>query len=561
MNDYGFNEADLHVMKSLGITETQIRKQIEIFSESSCHVKLARPCTLNDGIRGISARDAESYLEAHREAAHEGRFMKFVPASGAATRMFQAILKFCNSDGSERYEETFRKAESGDAHAAELLQCMDGIRKFAFYEDLKETMSVAGLNAERLIRMREFKTVLEYVAKECGLNCGSLPKGLLKFHRYPTESRTAFEEHLYDSVHFLRDRWKLCRLHFTVSPEHDEKFRSLLKSVQPHYEKRLGARYDISFSYQKQSTNTIAVDANNLPFRDRNGSLVFRPGGHGALLQNLNDFMADLVYIRNIDNVAIDRLKEATFLWKKILGGCLAAVQKELHYHVRRLKSWDSQELIADAAAFAGRRLLIPIPEDFHQLRPEEKKAFLLKELDRPIRVCGVVENTGEPGGAPFWTVDRNGRHSLQIVEKAQVDLSSSEQREIWMSSTHFNPVDLVCGVTDSEGKHFDLTQYVDPQAVFISTKSLDGMELKALELPGLWNGAMSGWITLFVEVPKITFNPVKTINDLLRPEHQWDALKIEPLEWTNTRVLSTSGRRSVKARATESASAKAIGS
>jgi len=291
--------------------------------------------------------------------------------------------------------------------------------------------------------------------------------------------------------------------------------------VGPRYEKRHGVSYEVSFSHQHPSTNTIAVDLRDRPFRDRFGRLVFRPGGHGALLENVSDLQGDLVYIKNVDNVIQERFKDTIGFWKRVLGGCLVAIEGEVHEHLRRLKAGVSATEVKAAEAFAEEKLLVRFPKSYAASSLEDRHAYLEKKLDRPIRVCGVVQNVGEPGGAPFWVEDRSGELSLQIVEIAQVDSNSLEQQEIWSSSTHFNPVDLVCSVRNYEGKSFDLKRYVDHDAVFISKKSMEGRTLKALELPGLWNGAMAGWLTVVVEVPRITFNPVKTVFDLLNPEHQ----------------------------------------
>ncbi len=536
MKGFIFTEADLGLMKSLNIETARVLKQIEIFRKSSCYVNLARPCTVNDGIRTISPEDMEGYALIQRDASEEGRFTKFVPASGAATRMFQAILRFCDRSLPMTREDVKKRADDGDPFARDLLQCMEEIREFAFFDDLRESMAMDKVDLNELIGKGHFRDIMEYLVMNRGLGCGSLPKGLLKFHKYPSGCRTAFEEHLVESVHYVRDRDGNCRLHFTVSPEHEDRFRSLCDMVRPLYEKEHTVRFEITFSCQRRSTDTVAVDLSNIPFRDGDGSIVFRPGGHGALLENLNELGADLVYIKNIDNVVIDPLKEPTCSWKKVLGGYLREVEKTVHYYVRRLKTEDSPKLMEDAAAFASRELLIELPPDFALWLPEDRRSFLIGKLNRPIRVCGVVENAGEPGGAPFWTTGKEGLPSLQIVEKAQVDFSSRQQRSIWMSSTHFNPVDLVCAVRDCDGKPFDLMQFVDEEAVFISEKSINGRDLKALELPGLWNGAMSDWITIFVEVPRITFNPVKTINDLLRAEHRmaYDdyVRRTERLEW-----------------------------
>jgi hypothetical protein len=519
-----FTEVDLRQMASLGITESQALEQIKIFQKSTAFARLAKPCTLGDGIANISPGEMERYVQLHRDAELKGRFVKFVPASGAATRMFQSLLKVCNRDDLLQYDLVRELAEKGDIACREVVRFVEGIRSFAFFEDLAESMARDDLVLESLMEMGQFRQVLLYLLTEQGLNYACRPKGLLKFHRYSNECRTATEEHLVEAAHYARTGNGVCRIHFTVSPEHKEDFERFCNSVKPSYEERWGVRYEISFSCQKPSTSTIAVDAANRPVRDGDGRLVFRPGGHGSLLENLNDLGGDLVYIKNIDNLTPDHLKGPTFLWKKILGGCLVDMEERTHSSLRRLKRGASPDALAEAEQVAFGMLRISIPQGYRQWPPAEKRAFLGGKLNRPIRVCGVVRNSGEPGGAPFWVEDQKAGYSIQIVEKAQVDFDSPGQSEIWMSSTHFNPVDLVCALRDYEGDLFDLKSYTNPEAVFISNKSRHGECLKALELPGLWNGSMADWITMIVEVPAITFNPVKTVLDLLRPEHMQEA-------------------------------------
>jgi hypothetical protein len=370
--------------------------------------------------------------------------------------------------------------------------------------------------------------LLDYLLTERGLSYGSLPKALLLFHSYPEEQRTAFEEQLAESVKYVGADNSRVSLHFTIPEEHERAFQVLTDDVCRRYSGRFCADFDVSYSFQKSSTNTIAVDMDGFPFRDRLGRIHFRPAGHGALIENLNDLHADLVYIKNVDNVAPDRLKESVCFWKKALGGYLVSLQETIHSFLRQIKGPDSGRAVREAAQFAAHELLLSFPTGFQTWPEEERRSFLVGILDRPIRVSGVVPNAGEPGGAPFWVENENGDLSVQIVEKAQVDLNSPEQSAVWNSSTHFNPVDIVCGVRDFEGKPYDLREFVDPKAVIITRKSLDGTDIQVLELPGLWNGGMADWITVFVEVPQATFSPVKSVYDLLRPEHQEEALQCD---------------------------------
>lgn len=521
-NGVTFNQDDRSQMKALGISEEQVRQQIQMFKKSSPYVRLHRPCTLGDGIQQIASEDLKTYIVLQEKAVREGRFIKFVPASGAASRMFQFLSKIHHQIPSFLNGTCPNRACEEDSEAKDFICFQKGIGQFAFFEDLKLLMANHGLQAEELISQGQWREILAYLLTGQGLNYGALPKGLLKFHRYPSGSRTAFEEHLIEAVHTVRNQEGICCLHLTISPEHENAFRQLFERIKPQYEQYCQTRFEVTFSIQKHSTDTIAVDLENRLFRERDGQLLFRPGGHGALLENLNHLQGDLVYIKNIDNVTPDQHKEPLIAWKKILGGVLVKIQETVHQYVKELmEKREGHGLIEEVIAFARDRLLISEPQGFKRWPLKKQRDFLLNRLDRPIRVCGMVKNEGEPGGGPFWVAGKNGNLSLQIVENAQVDPTSSEQKRIWNSSTHFNPVDLVCGLRDYRGRAFNLYRYVDPEAVFISQKSKDGRELKSLECPGLWNGAMFDWVTIFIEVPTITFNPVKTINDLLRPEHQ----------------------------------------
>jgi hypothetical protein len=527
MKDWKFNQEDLRLMARLGISESQVRGQISLFLRSSGYLRLIRPCTLNDGIVRIPEAEIGSLIQSQGEAAQGGRFLKFVPASGAATRMFQDLLPFYLNRVDLNPDELPSDLERSDPKTDQLMRFITGITQFAFFEDLKGSMARGGLDIKTAIQERQWPKILAYLLTEQGLNYLTLPKGLHKFHRYPTHSRTAFEEHLVEAVQTLCDRTGQCRLHITVAPEHESMVRSFFDLICPGYENQDHCRLNLTFSCQRHSTNTLAVDLENRPFREESGELLFRPGGHGALLENLNNLQGDLVYVKNIDNVLPDHLKETTIIWKKVLGGYLVNIQQTVHSLIKRIKtSRGDPDLIDEILTFCRDRLGISEPPGFRDQSLKNKKSFLLNVLHRPIRVCGMVKNEGQPGGGPFWVAGTDGILSKQIVESAQIDPNSDEQKAIWVSSTHFNPVDLVCAVRDYQGRPFDLRQFVDPEAVFITRKSQKGRELKALELPGLWNGSMAHWITLFVEVPNQTFSPVKTIIDLLKPDHQPSGIK-----------------------------------
>ncbi len=520
MDRVEFTRAERQQLASLGISEDQVRRQLAIFRQPPFFQTLVRPCTPGDGIRRIAPEEMAKYLTLHQEAAGTGRFSKFVPASGAATRMFQVLHQIYQAYHQDMAAIN-RKAREGDATARDFVWLLENFQAVPFYADLKEVMAREGHDLDKLLRAGRFKLILRYLLDDRGLNYGALPKGLLKFHCYFTGCRTPVEEHLIEAAHYAKDRHGVCRLHFTISPEHESRFRKLLEEVLPRCEQECQAMYEIGFSHQKRSTDTIAVDQDNRPFKDGRGRLLFRPGGHGALLENLYDLKADLVYIKNIDNIAPDHLKEPTFLWKRVLGGYLVDLQNRVHRCLRRLRRGEEPAPAAEALAFCREVPGLSPPAGFEAWTPAAQRDYLFLKLHRPVRVCGMVPNLGEPGGGPFWVAGADSSLSCQIVEQAQVNLDDSGQAAIWRAATHFNPVDMVCAVRDDRGDSYDLSRYIDPRAVLISQKSREGRELKALELPGLWNGAMADWITVFVEIPGSTFSPVKTVVDLLRAEHQ----------------------------------------
>ena len=367
----------------------------------------------------------------------------------------------------------------------------------------------------------KYKAVVEGLLGSEGLNYGRLPKGLLKFHRYESGARTPFEEHLVEGAHYAKDGKGCVLVHFTVSPEHRALFEALAQEKKADLGRELEAEFDISFSEQKPSTDTIAVNADNTPFRNADGTLLFRPGGHGALIENLNDIEADVVFIKNIDNVVPDRLKADTVTYKKLLAGVLVGLQAQAFAYLDELDEGNvGEDRLQEMLRFVEEQLHCKSTAA-RALEGLELMDYLYCKLNRPMRVCGMVRNVGEPGGGPFWAYNPDGTVSLQILESSQIDMTDAKKKAMFEQGTHFNPVDLVCAVCNYEGTPFDLREYVDPATGFISHKSKDGRELKALELPGLWNGAMSDWNTIFVEVPLSTFNPVKTVNDLYREQHQ----------------------------------------
>lgn len=515
-----FSEKDIRQMAKIGISKSQALKQIQIFSKGIPPIKLKKPCTIGAGIKVLQNVDVNEYTANYQEAVKMGRIMKFVPASGAATRMFKLLIKFNNENNRIDIKEIEKKAEGSEEHK-NFLKFLKGIEDYAFFNDLKKVLTHKGINIEQQVEEGQFKELVNAIISEDGLNYAELPKGLIKFHRYDSGARTAFEEHLVEATSYCEDSSGNARIHFTISPEHESIVRSHIESVRDKYEKD-DTRFEVNYSFQKPSTNTIAVDMQNNPFRTGDGSILFRPGGHGALLENLNEIKGDIIFIKNIDNVVPDRLKGETYKYKRILAGLLVELQQTIFDYLDKLYGTKNEpELLKEVMEFSRNDLSVLIPNQVHNTSIEGQKQFLISKLNRPIRVCGMVKNQGEPGGGPFWIEDKDGNISLQVVEAAQVDKDNPIQKEIWQSATHFSPTDFVCAVQNFKGNPFDLMNHRDPDAGFITQKSQDGRELKALELPGLWNGSMAFWNTIFVEVPIITFNPVKTILDLLRPNHQ----------------------------------------
>ena len=522
---YELTAEDRLELQARGMLPETIATYIQQFQQGFPPVQLERACTLGDGIARIPAETGH-LVQLHTEAAAAGRLIKFVPASGAASRMFQLLLSFSQQPESLSNSALSRRAAEGDIDCQTFRRFVGQLDHFAFAQELRTVLHRDGHTLEGLLNQGQYHTFLTYLLTPTGLNYANLPKGLVPFHAYEDHSRTALEEHLVEALEYVRDASSVARLHFTVPAPHRQVIQTYLDGVRHRYAQR-DAQLDISYSIQKPSTDTIAVDLDNIPVRDSSGALVFRPGGHGALLENLADLQGDIVFIKNIDNILPDRLKPATYQYRKLLCGYLLHLQQQAFFHIARLKASDPSEsdgariTIDTACTFAQDELSLVLPQDFERTTMPHQRDFLIAQLDRPLRVCGVVKNTGEPGGGPFWVRQANGTISLQIVESSQVDMTNAEQRARWQASTHFNPVDLVCGVRDHRGRPFPLAQFVDPTTGFISEKSKDGRSLRALELPGLWNGAMAYWNTVFVEVPSSTFHPVKTVMDLLRPEHQ----------------------------------------
>lgn len=504
-----FTEADKKQIESRGMTVEQVERQLVQHKEGFPFLKIEAAAAVGKGIIAPDAtaqKEAEQAWEDYKREGH--KVVKFVPASGAASRMFKNMFAFLSADydtPQTEFEKTF----------------FDNIKKFAFRKALCQKCHANNdACAKDLIAEGNYKAVVVNMLKPEGLNYGQLPKGLLLFHQYEDGPRTPMEEHLVEAALYASSNGE-AHVHFTVSHDHLQLFEQRVAEKKDYYEKKFGVKYDITFSEQKPSTDTIAANPDNTPFRNEDGSLLFRPGGHGALIENLNDIDADIIFVKNIDNVVPDRLKGDTVLWKQIIAGVLVKMQRKAFEYLRMLESGQyNHDKLEEIIRFVQRDLCCR-KADIKELEDAELVCYLKGKLNRPMRVCGVVKNVGEPGGGPFLAYNQDGTVSLQILESSQIDKNNADYMKMFTSGTHFNPVDLVCATKDYKGHAFNLPQYVDHRTGFISSKSKNGRELKALELPGLWNGAMSDWNTIFVEVPLSTFNPVKTVNDLLRDTHQ----------------------------------------
>ena len=506
-----FNNEDLNLLAKKGITPQQVEQQLQSFKDGFPFLELDAAASVGNGVLSPSENEINEYIKMWEDYCNSGHTItKFVPASGAASRMFKDLFGFLDAEYNTPTTDFEKKF-------------FESIENFAFYNDLNAAcLKNEGKDIAALIADGNYKAVVANLLQKEGLNYGAKPKGVLKFHKYDNgNARTPLEEHMAEGALYASSSDNIVNIHFTVSPEHRELFTTLADGSKEMFSQQYGVKYNISFSEQKASTDTIAADKDNNPFRESDGSLLFRPGGHGALIENLNDLTSDIVFIKNIDNVVPDHIKGDTVIYKKVLAGILVSVEEKIFNYLNILdsKNYD-RELLNEIAAFLQDKICCRI-NGLNSMSDEELAKTLYGKLNRPIRVCGMVKNVGEPGGGPFLAYNSDGSISLQILESSQIDMNDSAKKEMFTKGTHFNPVDLVCGLRGYKGDKFNLPDFVDQSTGFISSKSKSGRELKALELPGLWNGAMSNWNTLFVEVPLSTFNPVKTVNDLLREQHQ----------------------------------------
>ena len=513
-----FKEKDIKQIESYGLTEQLVNNQISQFVTGVNYSNIHSAATTNDGIIETSYLDVSEYASFFDSQKDKIDIVKFVPASGAATRMFKFLFQFLKD-----YNPVIQSLNAyiNRNSLKDLPLFLIALEKCPFYKTVLKQIENSGVDYNALNPNQKAHTFVKAMLEEDKLYFGSYPKGLFPFHKYNNDISTAFEEHLFEMA-FYGSRKGPLKLHFTISEKHRDKFTKEFKRIEERVEAITGFPYEISFSYQHQSTDTIALTAKNEPFRNEDGSLYFRPSGHGALLKNLNAIDADLIFISNIDNVVVKHYKAEVAKYKKVLAGILLKTRAAVFEYIKQLKNENlSEENLNEIGDFLSNKLNFSISEEFEKYSHKYKVEYLLEALNRPIRVCGMVKNEGEPGGGPFWVKDEAGRLSLQIVESAQVNKKNKEQKRILANATHFNPVDIVCTIKDYEGNTFDLQKYINHKAAFITMKTKVGKDIKALELPGLWNGSMAYWNTIFVEVPILTFNPVKTVNDLLKPTHQ----------------------------------------
>lgn len=496
-----------------GISKDKVLDQIETFKEGIPFVKLEKAAVIGGGISKFSESEEKELIVKFEKSRKKLVLLKFVPASGAASRMFKSLFNFLDTynPGKETLESHLQRTNDSDIKVFS-----EGLTDFPFYKLVR--FKIAGQTVSKDDEIYRF---VKELLSEDGFNYGFYPKGLLPFHNYGEFVVTPFEEHLMEAALYSKTD-DTANLHFTISEQHGEMFNKEFSNIKEKVSSKTNTSFNVGYSYQKSSTDTIAVDMENRPFRNDDGSLLFRPGGHGALIENLNEQDADIVFIKNIDNVVVQKDVEKVADSKKVLAGLLLKIQEKAFEYAELLDTGEvSEGMMAEIKGFLERNLNSRFLDKYYSFNQEEQIAVLKDKINRPIRVCGMVKNEGEPGGGPFWVLDAYGHSSLQIIESAQIDMDDTDQVHILKNSTHFNPVDLVCGIKNYMGEKFDLMQFIDYKQGFITEKTKDGKALKALELPGLWNGAMAFWNTIFVEVPLITFNPVKTVNDLLKISHR----------------------------------------
>lgn len=501
-------DKDREILKEKGISEETLAAQLEMLKEGFPFLKIEACATPDDGISVVTADMETRAVKIWEEYLSGGpKVVKMVPASGAASRMFKDLFAFLNGKADRPDNDFMRKF-------------FNEIEKFAFFNELNhEVLTLYGRSIDTLIKEGKYKEIVATLLENTGLGYGHLPKALLAFHKVMGGARTPIEEHFAESAQYATGKDGISRIHFTVSDEHVPLVLAKIEEVKARMEHEYGVRFDVTLSVQKPSTDTVAATKDGNPYREDEG-LFFRPGGHGALIENLNDLDADVIFIKNIDNVVPDTLRVSTINFKKIIGGILVATKMTIDRYCHILEKGTPSDAQLDEMIKFLRNVLCITHDRYDEMNAEEKAAYIFGKLNRPTRVCGMVRNEGEPGGGPFLCYNPDGTVSPQILESTQINPKDKHAVKMLKEATHFNPVDLVCSIKNYKGEKFNLPDFVDKATGFISEKSREGVEIKALELPGLWNGAMSDWNTLLVEVPASTFNPVKTVNDLLRTSH-----------------------------------------
>ena len=513
--EMGFTPLDFAQIQEHGILLQNIQNQLDFFKNGIAKTVLVEPATVSNGILKLSENDFQQKADFFDANKSNFKLVKFVPASGAASRMFKFLSEFLNDFDVENESINAYVNRKKDN---ELLIFIVGLEKFPFFKEVDAKLKEIFSDFDNLESDYKNFNFIKMLLSSEHFDFANKPKAILPFHKYSTHVATPIEEHLYECAYYSSSNGS-SNLHFTVSETHQKDFENIINAIKGEIEKETDTKINISFSYQNKKTDAISVDFFNRPFRDASGKLTFRPGGHGALIENLNNLDADIIFIKNIDNV-IQNHKEINILYKKVLAGILIELQQQIFNYLNDIEKNEEVDL-SEIIAFAQKSLNIKFPDGFSKYTLENKISFVQNILDRPIRICGMVKNEGDTGGGPFWVRDSEGTVSLQIVETSQIDLANADQARILANATHFNPVDLVCGLRNHRNQKFDLAQFVDHNSGFIVEKNKDGAPLKGYELPGLWNGAMAKWITVFVEVPLTNFNPVKTVNDLLKPAHQ----------------------------------------
>ena len=512
-----FSEKDKKQIAEKGLTLERVQRQIELFKKGVPFIELEKAATINNGILSLSDEQIDEIITSFKKKKDSLKIVSFVPASGAATRMFKFLFTFLKEYNPN--QESIN-AYINRKNVKELSVFLVGLEKLPFFEEVVTKIHKLIPDFNKLSYDKQRYEFIRTMLVEDRLNYASFPKGLLPFHRYDDYAVTAFEEHLFEAALYSSSN-KVANLHYTISERHNHKFDEEFRHIEEDVEEKTNTKLNISFSYQKHATDTIAVDKSNEPFREEDGSLMFRPSGHGALIENLNDIDSDIIFIKNIDNVVVKKYKEEVAKYKKLLAGILLEVREQAFNYEELLESRINEEQLLEISTFMKEKMNVVLSDKFEKLSIHDKTVELKKKLHRPIRVCGMVKNEGEPGGGPFWVKENDGNVSLQIVESAQIDKENEEQHAILKNATHFNPVDLVCSVKNYKGEKYDLSRFIDHKTAFITMKTKTGKDVKVLERPGLWNGSMAFWNTIFVEVPLLTFNPVKTVNDLLKARHQ----------------------------------------